>query len=566
MSKITRREFMKIGAGVGGLIAAPWSITSARAANALAGSQLKPFVSALPVVGNGLVAATPSGLNSYTFTMRQIARQLHPDLPATPLWAYDDGSGLAGQSGLFGMVVNARTGIPVNASFANALPAFYPPWIPVDTRFPPLGLSVRTLTHLHGGFVAGTSDGNPGVQPLGFGSGAAQNVVYPNQAPQQRATMLWFHDHYMGNTRLNVFAGLAGTYFIRDAIDTGTAANVNNLPAAPFEVPIVIQDRLFNTDGTMRYPVSTIPGVNWIGEYFGDAMLVNGKVWPFFNAEPRVYRFRILNACSARILTLTMDAVPLWQIGNECGLFDVPVPMKELVLAPAERADVLVDFRTFAGKTVNVKNQRIHPPFSNPANLLPTVMKVNVGTRVSSQQGNAIPAALAGGLLANLPEGTTKRFITLNEVGIDTAGWILTLNGERFDGNGGPTIPVNTTEDWTYINLTGDTHPIHVHLVNFQIVGRTPFDAAAYAAAAPPAPFGSQPIDPAPFVLGPMQPAYPEERGFKDTLKANPNELTTIRMKFELPAGVKGLQSYVQHCHILEHEDNDMMNAFHVQP
>jgi len=311
MSKVTRREFLKIGAGVGGLIAAPWGIDSAHAANALAGSQLRPFASALPVPGNGLVVATPSALNSYSFTMKQISRQVHPDMPATPLWAYDDGSGLAGQSGLFGMVLNARTGTPLNVGFKNSLPAFYPPWIPVDTRFPPLGLSVRTLSHLHGGFVAAASDGNPGVQPLGFGTGETQSVVYPNQGPQQPATMLWFHDHYMGNTRLNVFAGLAAAYFIRDAIDTGTAANVNNLPAAPYEVPIVIQDRLFNTDGTMRYPVSTIPGATWIGEYFGDTMLVNGKVWPFFNAEPRVYRFRILNACSARILTLTMDAVPL---------------------------------------------------------------------------------------------------------------------------------------------------------------------------------------------------------------------------------------------------------------
>jgi spore coat protein A, manganese oxidase len=563
MTHISRRDFLKLGAGAGALFAAPWSILEAHAV--AKAPKLSAFVQPLPVPGNGIVVATPSAPGTYTFTQKAIARQLHPSLPATPLWAYDDGSGLAGQAGSFGMAVVARTGVPLSMNFVNALPAFYPPWIPVDPAIAVGGLGVRTMTHLHGGFVAAASDGSPaGGSAMGFGAGETQSVVYPNQGPQQPASLLWFHDHAMGATRLNVFAGLAAAYLIRDDFDTGDATNVNGLPSGKYEVPLVIQDRSFNVDGTMLYPVSPIPGVTWIGEYFGDTMLVNGKVWPFLDVEPRLYRFRILNGCNARILTLDFGGAPVVQIGAEGGLFDVPVPMQQLVLAPAERADVLVNFAGFKKKAIELKNHQLAKPMANPAPALASVMQFRVSGAATSTVGNAIPATIQGGRAANLPAASATRFYTLNEFGVDTPQWVLTLNGQRFDAMAtSDTRAAGTIEDWTYINLTADTHPMHVHLVNFQVVGRTPFNAAAYAAANPGA-IGSPGVDPTPFITGPMVPASPEERGFKDTVKANPGELTTIRMKFELPAGVTGEQRYVQHCHIVEHEDNDMMQAFSV--
>ena len=155
---------------------------------------------------------------------------MHPDLPPTPFWAYDDGSGLAGQAGSFGMAVVAQTGTPLTLNFTHALPATYPAWIPIDTRLTPLHNQVRVMTHLHGGFVAGTSDGNPAVTPDGFGPGETQTVFYGNQAPQMPASLLWFHDHGLGATRLNVFAGLAAAYLIRDANDTGTEPNPIGIP------------------------------------------------------------------------------------------------------------------------------------------------------------------------------------------------------------------------------------------------------------------------------------------------------------------------------------------------
>ena len=368
----------------------------------------------------------------YSFTQTEISRQLHPQLPPTPLWAYDDGSGLAGQSGSFGMAVVAQAGTPLDVSFTHKLPETYPDWIPVDTRLTPLGSEVRLMTHLHGGFVAADSDGNPAVTPKGFGQGQTQNVHYTNQLPQMPASLLWFHDHGLGTTRLNVFAGLAAAYILRDQFDTGHEPNPIGIPGGAYEVPLVIQDRLFNPDGTFLYPTSGIPGATWIGEYFGDTMLVNGKVWPFLDVEPRMYRFRILNGCNARILTLDVGPAALWQIGAEGGMWDVPVRVSRLVLSPAERADVLVDFSKFAGQTLVLKNHNPKMPVVSPAPPLPQVMQIRVGTTVTHAGPTSVPSSLPGGRAAVLPGPDMTRFITLNEIDIDEPSWFLNLNGVHF--------------------------------------------------------------------------------------------------------------------------------------
>src|SRR6266487_3282928 len=219
MSKqITRRRFLQYGAAGGAALILPWA-GRAPVAAAAAGGKLTKYLEPVPLPGNGIVVASPSGANAYSFTQRQIARRLHPQLPPTPLWAYDDGSGLAGQAGSFGMAVVAQSGTPLEVDFTHDLPETYPDWIPVDRRLTPLGNQVRLMTHLHGGFVAGASDGNPSVTPDGFGRGETQSVHYTNQKPQMPASLLWFHDHGLGATRLNVFAGLAAAYILRDEHD-----------------------------------------------------------------------------------------------------------------------------------------------------------------------------------------------------------------------------------------------------------------------------------------------------------------------------------------------------------
>jgi spore coat protein A, manganese oxidase len=568
MKAMTRTRFLQYGAGAGVALALPWA-GRVRPANAAVGGKLAKYTQPVPLPGNGIVVATPSGANQYSFVQRDISKQLHPQLPPTPLWAYDDGSGLDGQAGSFGLAVVAQTGTPVSMRFTNNLPATYPAWIPVDTRltFQPNRV-VRVMTHLHGGFVADTSDGSPAVTPGGFTLGETQTVFYPNQAPQMPASLLWFHDHGLGTTRLNVLAGLAAGYILRDQFDTGHEPNPAGIPGGAYEIPLVIQDRQFNPDGTFLYPTSQIPGATWIGEYFGDVMLVNGKVWPFLNVEPRLYRFRILNGCNSRILNLHLGGVEMWQIGAEGGMWDQPVPVKQLVLAPAERADLLVDFRKSPGKTLVITNSTPPKPVVTPAPSLSTVMQLRVGTTVTQQGPATIPASLPG-RAANLPAPDRTRYVTLNEVNVDTASWTLTLNGLDFEApaTDADKPTVGTVEDWVYVNLTGDTHPMHTHLFTHQVIGRTPFDVEAYVAAAGTGPLGTPGgVDPSPFATGPMQPRAPEERGFKDTTKVNPGYFTTVRGRFDLPSGVTAPQTYVHHCHIVEHEDNDMMRPFTVMP
>ena len=565
MGEITRRQFIGYGAGVGAAIALPWTLGTP-VASASPGGKLAKYVQPLPLPGSGLVVAAPTAANSYEFHQVEIMRQLHPQLPPTPLWAYDDGSGLGGQSGSFGMVVVAHSGTPVTMSFTNDLPADFPAWLPVDTRLTPHhDRSVRVMTHLHGGFVAADSDGSPAITPDAFAQGQTQLVYYPNQLPQQPASLLWFHDHGLGATRLAVVAGLAAAYLLRDSFDTGAEPNPIGIPGGTYEIPLVIQDRQFNPDGTFRYPTADFPGAPWIGEYFGDVMLVNGKVWPFLSVEPRMYRFRVLNGCNARILNLNLGGAPLWQIGAEGGMWDQPVPVKQIVLAPAERADLLIDFSKMAGRTLTVGNSKPPKPVATPAPNLSQVMQIRVGTTVSRPGPTTIPTSLPG-RAANLPAAERTRFITLNEIDAETEDWFLDLHGMRIDEPSTENPKQGSIEDWVYVNLTGDTHPMHSHLVTFQVVGRTPFDAEAYenTYGGPTGVPGG--IDPTPFATGPMQPPEPTERGFKDTVKANPGYFTTIRAKYDLPAGVTAPQTYVYHCHILEHEDNDMMRPFTVEP
>ena len=564
MRGLTRRRFLQYGIGAGTALFVPGAAQMA-VAPAANGGKLPKYVQRVPLPGAGIVVASPSGPNEYSFRQTHIARQLHPSLPPTPLWAYDDGSGLGGQAGSFGMAVVAHTGTPLTVSFTHDLPETYPSWLPVDTRLTPLGNHVRLMTHLHGGFVAADSDGNPAVTPTGFGPGDTQRVFYTNQAPQMPASLLWFHDHGLGTTRLNVFAGLAAAYILRDEFDTGDEPNPIGIPGAAYEIPLVVQDRQFLPDGTFRYPRSGIDGATWIGEYFGDTMLVNGKVWPFLDVEPRMYRLRILNGCNARILGLDIGGPRFWQIGAEGGMWDLPVPVDRMVLAPAERADILVDFTRFAGQTLVMKNHKPSPPVSTPAPALEQVMQIRVGTTVSRRGPTTIPSSLPGGRRADLGQPARTRYITLNEIDTDEPTWFLNLNGVHFGADATETPALGAVEDWVFVNLTADTHPMHMHLVTFQVIGRTPFDVDAYEEAHE-GPHGVPGgIDPTPFATGPMLLPEPDERGFKDTVKANPGFFTTIRAKFDLPRTVTAPQKYVYHCHIVEHEDNDMMRPFTVE-
>ena len=527
---------------------------------------LPEFTAPLPLPAK----ATPVAPNQYQITMRQTEQQMHPAFgPVTKVWGYDDGTHGTSYPG---PTIEVQKGAPTSVNWVNGLPTEH--LLPVDTRLTHENTDEpHTLTHFHGGFIGAASDGNPAVTP-GYALGATQAASYGNAQP---AAPTWYHDHAHGMTRLNVFAGLAGFYISRDGTDTGAEPNGLGVPGGQYEIPLALQDRTFTADGQLSYPVDPPPTGPWVPEFFGDTAVVNGAVTPFADVEPRMYRFRILNGSNARFWNLEIaGSPPVWEIGTDQGLLTKPVRLKSILVAPGERADVVIDLTKLAGKNAVVRNAALPPGVVSPATPLRTVMQFRVGTSVTTPGPATIPATLPGEPV-DLPTNgfAARRNITLEEV-LDPATGApvrLELNGKRFLDPIGPSDEQpkeGTTEEWRFVNLSADTHPMHLHLTRFQVVDRWTFDVATYTADAKAAQAAGQP-NPSPLdaKYKPRQvkrSVGPEERGWKDTVQANPGQFTRIRVKFDLPPGVSAPQRYVFHCHILEHEDNDMMRPYDVIP
>jgi spore coat protein A, manganese oxidase len=604
----TRRDFIKWGVAGGAGMAAGGVLLGGRARaapspapvdpeTASVASSLTPYQDRMPLLVDNAIDAARGGKAWLGTTL--ISRKVHRDLPPTTLFGYlhpfGPGPGDIAASYL-GPVIVARSGRPVRVAYHNGLPpgafrrvfrnhgASYLQF----ASFP----EVRNQTHLHGGFVAARDDGNPFAQPAAFRFGETQRVTYPNEQP---ATLMWYHDHYLGATRMNVAAGLAGGYLLRDGFDNGRNPLLPG-PLGVYELLMVVQDRMFSSDGSLLYPVAPASANGpWIPEYFGDVMLVNGKVWPKLTVEPAVYRFRVLNACNARILDLSIAtpdgraSVPMVIIGTEGGLLPVsPAPAKSLVMAPAERFDVICDFRRLAGQTVLMTNTNPPPPVHTGAPPLPQVMQITVRREASRgapmrvpgpgslPRNNTVseltrlgPPRLSGGRVA-------ARMITLNEIAPDMPAWRLNLNARPY-GDRDPvteTVRWNSVEDWYYVNLTIGTHPMHTHLVTFKVMGSYDFDVNGFAARyAGPDGVRQLPVSVLrPYLRSGLIPPGPEESGLKETVKANPGQVTVIRIKFTPPStvldpwGRPTAQKYVHHCHIAEHEDNDMMERLLVRP
>jgi spore coat protein A len=540
---------------------------------------------------------------------------------------------------------------PLNAGHAPTgllcTPGVNPgPLAPVWCR--PYAGPVPAVTHLHGGEVHSTSDGGPdawftpGLDYVGpaWASGVTNFYTYPNT---QEAATLWYHDHALGATRLNVYAGLAGFYFLRDGRDTGLPDNPIGLPAGPQEIEIAIQDRMFDTNGQWFFPDL---GINpehpfWIPEFFGDAIVVNGKTWPYLNVEPKRYRFHFLDGSNARFYTLQIgqgaSRVPFWQIGTDGGLLDAPVMVNQLTIAPGERADVLVDFTGLpVGTTLLMTNSAKAPfPGGKPAD--PQTVGQIMQFRVVDSTGadTSCNPALAGScLLRPAPmvrlaqaSASVRRQMTLNEV-LGAGGPLeILVNNTKWDGLMSPNIQqffpsdgvselprTGATEIWQIINLTADTHPIHTHLTQFQLMSRQPFQTGKYLKAygsafgtagtatlpagcvagaycpgyGPPLAYGTLNADGAiggnpavtPYLQGAPAPPAPNENGWKDTVRMNPGEITTILVRWAPTDAPLTTQpgdnlfafdpttgpGYVWHCHIVDHEDNEMMRPYKVVP
>jgi spore coat protein A len=625
---------------------------------------------AMPTAGT-LRGRGGSGIDYYEIGVRQFTQQVLPEgMPATTLWGYGpivatDGPAIFNAPSL---TIEATAGRPVRIKWVNELVDaagnYLPHLLPVDPTLhwanPPGGITGRDqrpattgtpgpytgpvplVTHVHGAVSVGDeSDGYaeawylpnavdvpPGYAREGtwyrfFASKAARKGIraprsgpgtavcqYPNS---QRAGTAWYHDHTLGMTRLNVYAGPAGFFLIRggpgdvvlDSRDGTGASLPGPAPARGdgpgktyYEIPLAIQDRSFNTDGSLFYPDTRafFDGVTgpylphtdispiWNPEFFGNTIIVNGNTWPFLDVEQRRYRFRLLNGCNSRFLILDFCGIPgveVWQIGNEGGFLATPVDItadhrNRLLMSPAERADVIVDFTNVPIGQFALANVGPDEPFGGGvpgtdfavADLGSTGLVMQFRTRPAIGVDTSTPPRfLQFPVIVPLTGGTRRPLALIETMSrqFDDAPAEAVL-GRIVDGQAhanpwhDPVTEnpqVGATETWEFYNTTGDAHPIHVHETVFQVVDRqgllVPEEPEEHEHDGM---GGSGMLE----LVGDPRPPEAWETGWKDTVIAYPGEVTRVRATFDTPG------QYVWHCHIVEHEDNEMMRPYRIGP
>lgn len=460
---------------------------------------------------------------------------------------------------------------------------------------------IPTVAHLHGGHTESASDGIPEAWfTQGFQETGPQFVkrIYHYDNDQEAAT-LWYHDHALGITRLNVYAGLAGFYLLRDDNET-MLVDDGVLPAGPYEIEVVIQDRMFTSDGELYLPSDNPeiePGFDplpdassIIAEFFGDFILVNGVAWPMLEVEPRKYRFRLLNGSDSRFYVLEFHdaemggaAQEFYQIGTDNGLLETPVELTRLLIAPGERADLVVDFD---GQTeLYLRNFGPDDPFKgfNPdgtiadgeGGVAPAADPQTTGQvmkfAVSQPLDENVPDATVGmgtnlrpGIMPLTQTGATRQLALFE--GLDSYGRLMPLLGTIDEGSLAWFAPItenpmiNDVEVWEVYNATEDAHPIHIHLVSFQILSRESFDGYVTEKDQP-MHDGSTGVGGVLTVTGlggDARGPEPNEDGWKDTAVMLPGEVTRVIARYDRPG------RYVWHCHILSHEDHEMMRPFYV--
>ena len=620
----------------------------------------------MPKAGR-IVARRGKNVDYYEISMKQFDQQILPaGLPATTVWGYGAVSSESNRGLLIhnapSLTIEARWNTPVRVKWINDLRdannEFLPHLLPVDQTLhwanPPGGSAGRDtrptftstpgsyvgpvpiVTHVHGAIGVGDeSDGYaeawylPAANniPSGYASEgtwynffkdkAAANFgatwgpgfavfQYPNE---NRASTIWYHDHALGMTRLNVYAGPAGFYIIRggpdgdDAVLDSRFGTPAVLPSpAPkendkfpsnktyYEIPIAIQDRSFNTDGSLFYPNTReffdgftgpfIPDTDvspfWNPEFFGNVIMVNGNTWPFQTVEQRRYRLRFLNGCQSRFLILdfsSITGVEVWQIGNEGGFLAAPVNLtaehgSRLLMGLAERADVIVDFSNVPIGNYILGNIGPDEPFGGgeppddfdlaDPETTGQVMEFRVVPAVTADPTTP-PMFLQLPTITPLPASSnTRPLALLEEMSMVFDGPSEALLG-NIDDTGTPmhkmwadpvseNPSIGDTEVWEFYNLTADAHPMHIHEIAFEVVNRERMVLD-----------DDEPTVPVQ-LTGDVRPPEAWESGFKDTVIAYPGEVTRVRAQFNTPG------QFVWHCHIVEHEDNEMMRPYRIGP
>ncbi|PLR68688.1 MULTISPECIES: multicopper oxidase family protein [Bacillaceae] len=466
----------------------------------------------------------------------------------------------------------------------NSMAIPRPPFPSFPPGFPLAQKPVPIVTHLHGGETPSYFDGNPDAWFTADGrTGMAFITDKYTYLNVQQPTTLWYHDHTMGINRLTLYAGLAGGYVLRDMNDPIASF----LPGRENEIPLIIQDRSFNTDGSLFYEqVGVNPSIHpyWVPEFFGNTITVNGKVWPNLNVKPQQYRFRLVNGSNARFYDLKLSNQQKFiQIGSDGGYLPQPVELSSLLISPAERADILIDFSTLTPGTTVILMNNANAPFPGGTPADPQTVGQIMQFTVTNE--TVLPPKKLPPILNNMPQlkPTINRTLTLFELEGPNGPLAVTLDGQMMRNPVSELPRAGTTEDWQVVNLTDDTHPIHLHLVQYQLVSRHKVRSDDYLRdwkklnqTTPP---GTPPyfIKPKVLPIGPYlqgQCIAPplNEKGWKDTIQMNPGEVTTIRVRFASQDG-RPYQfdpslgpGYVWHCHILEHAGNEMMRPYKVLP
>ncbi len=434
---------------------------------------LASYVDPLPVPP--VIRPSPSG-DVVQVRMHEFRQKVHRDLPPTSLWGYN---------GMWpGPTFEVRRGQALSVKWTNQLPTKH--FLPIDTTIhgsEEAVPQVRTVVHVHGAQVLPESDGYPDAWVTSDGKTGPVNCTNPAHYPNnQQAATLWYHDHAIGITRLNVYAGLAGFYLIRDDEEDAL-----NLPSGQFEIPLLLQDRKFNPDGSLLYPAAqngTHPV--WIQEFFGDTICVNGKVTPFLEVEPRKYRFRLVNGSNSRFYHLTVvptdhtgkpsggpaDAPPFHQIGTDGGLLPAPVTLHYLIASPGERFDLILDFTDHKGESFALINDA-PAPYPRGGEVVPSdVMLFKVTKPLSGTDTSSLPDTLAP--MSTLSPGlaTRERVLALTEMDRPSDGYTMIglLGQKHWDDPITEDPKAGSIEIWSFVNATGDVHPIHLHLVQFQVL------------------------------------------------------------------------------------------------
>ncbi|CAI7833266.1 unnamed protein product [Closterium sp. NIES-53] len=563
------------------------STAGPKCVNAFPKRSLCKFVDSL----TSRVIPTLDGTKRLTIGVYQIYQKFHRDLPATKQYAYGTSQKTASYPG---PTIVAKVGIDTAVTWENHLldnthMFTVDRTVMMGIKLPKKGIPI--VVHRHGGSQQSYYDGHPLAWFTQYGEKGptyySKNYKYVND----EASTVWYHDHMAGMTRLNVAAGMAGLYIITDP---KVESKFTWLPPPSRTIPLAIADRLFFANGSINYPnVGIVPNVhpNWIPEYLGDTNMVNGVVWPYLKVRPALYRFKVLGASNARfydlkfvcaqrgdypnfVPPLTGKVLQMIEIASDGGYQEKPVYMNSLLLTPGARHDILVDFSNLPSscKDVILQNTARAPYPGGIATDRDTglVMRIVITNR-GGFPAPKIPNRISYVPRINFRDIQKVRWHRLVEemdpktnlpirVTIDNLGFMDPVRDFPKQG---------TNEIWHIINLSADAHPFHIHLIDHRPIARRAFDVAGFQAGR--CSFRKSDKKPACWMSGRI-PVDPTERGWKDTTPAYPGQVLTLWTGWKDNSGKPLLfdasvgPGYVYHCHMLDHEDNDMMRPFKIVP